>query len=103
MTLVVVTVGPLVEELLFRGVLLSALLRRCHVGWSVAITSLLFALIHLPGLQFQWYGLPDLALLALLLAWLRLHSGSIWPAVLAHGLNNLLAVLPWFVAIKLPG
>jgi membrane protease YdiL (CAAX protease family) len=103
LTLVVVTVGPLVEELLFRGVLLSAVLRRCRVGWAVALTSLLFALIHLPGLQFQWYGLPDLTLLALLLAWLRLHSGSIWPAVLAHGVNNLLAVLPWFVAINLPG
>jgi hypothetical protein len=103
LTVVVVTVGPLVEELLFRGVLLSALLRRCHVGWAVTITSLLFALIHLPGLQFQWYGLPDLTLLALLLAWLRLHSGSIWPAVLAHSINNLLAVLPWFIAINLPG
>ncbi len=103
LTVLVVTVGPLVEELLFRGVLLSALLRRCRVGWAVALTSLVFALIHLPGLQFQWYGLPDLTLLALLLAWLRLHSASIWPAVLAHGLNNLLAVLPWFVTINLPG
>jgi len=103
LVLVVVSVGPLVEELLFRGVLLSALLQRWHVGWSVAISSLAFALIHLPGLDFQWYALPDLVLLALLLAWLRLRSGSIWPAVLAHGLNNLLGVAGWFVALNLPG
>jgi hypothetical protein len=101
--LVVVSVGPLAEELLFRGVLLSALLRRWRVGWSVAISSLAFALIHLPGLDFQWYALPDLALLALLLAWLRLRSGSIWPAVLAHGLNNLLGVASWFVVVNLSG
>jgi hypothetical protein len=47
--------------------------------------------------------LPDLALLALLLAWLRLRSGSIWPAVLAHGLNNLLGVASWFVVVNLSG
>jgi Predicted metal-dependent membrane protease len=103
LVLVVVSVGPLVEELLFRGVLLSALLQRWHAGWAVTLTSLGFALIHLPGLQYQWYALPGLALLALVLAWLRLRSGSIWPAVVAHGVNNLLAVLGWFVAINLPG
>ena len=100
---VVVSVGPLAEELLFRGVLLSALLQRWRIGWSVAISSLVFALIHLPGLDFQWYALPNLLLLALALAWLRLRSGSIWPAVFAHGLNNLLGVVGWFVVLNLPG
>ncbi|SHM04228.1 CPBP family intramembrane glutamic endopeptidase [Rhodanobacter sp. OK091] len=103
LVLVVISVGPLVEELLFRGVLLSALLQRWHAGWAVTISALAFALIHLPGLQYQWYALPGLALLALVLAWLRLRSGSIWPAVVAHGANNLLAVLGWFVATNLPG
>jgi len=103
LVLVVVCVGPLVEELLFRGVLLSALMKRVHVGWAVTGSSLLFALVHLPGLDYQWYALPNLILLALLLAGLRLRSGSIWPAVLAHGANNLLAVAAWFVAINPPG
>jgi membrane protease YdiL (CAAX protease family) len=102
LALVVISVGPLVEELLFRGVLLSAL-QRWHVGWAVSISSMAFGLAHLPGLQFQWYALPDLVLLGCVLAWLRLRSGSIWPAILAHGTNNLLAVLAWFVAINLPG
>ncbi len=103
LVLMVVGVGPLVEELLFRGVLLSALMKRWHIGWAVAGSSLLFALVHLPGLQYQWYALPNLILLALLLAGLRLRSGSIWPAVLAHGVNNLLAVAAWFVAVNPPG
>lgn len=101
--LLVVGVGPLVEELLFRGVLLSALMRRWPVGWAVAASSLLFALVHLPGLEYQWYALPNLLLLALLLAGLRLRAGSIWPAVLAHGVNNLLATAAWFVAVNPPG
>lgn len=103
LVLVVVGVGPLVEELLFRGVLLSALWQRWRSGWAVALSSLAFALVHLPGLQWQWFALPDLWLLALALAWLRLRSGSIWPGVLAHGANNLLAVAVWFVAVSPPG
>jgi membrane protease YdiL (CAAX protease family) len=98
LALMVVSVGPLVEELLFRGALLSALMKRLHPGWAVAVCSLLFATVHLPDLSFLWYALPNLALLAVALAWLRLSSGSIWPAVLAHGINNLLAVVAWFVA-----
>lgn len=97
LVLVVVSVGPLVEELLFRGVLLSALLRRLQVGWAVAISSLLFACMHLPDLGYLWYAVPNLALLAAVLAWLRLRSGSLWPAVVAHGVNNALAVVAWFV------
>ncbi|MGH8158290.1 MAG: lysostaphin resistance A-like protein [Rhodanobacter sp.] len=103
LVLVVVSLGPLVEELLFRGVLLSALWQRWQAGWAVALSSLMFALVHLPGLQWQWFALPDLLLLALALAWLRLRSGSIWPGVLAHGVNNLLAVVGWFVAANLAG
>jgi membrane protease YdiL (CAAX protease family) len=103
LALIVVLLGPVVEELLFRGVLLSALLQRWKVGWAMAISSLAFALVHLPGLQWHWFALPDLMLLALALAWLRLRSGSIWPGVLAHGVNNLLAVVGWFVTAILSG
>lgn len=100
LVLVVISVGPLMEELLFRGVLLSALLQRWSVWPSVLTTSALFAVAHLSGLQFHWYAMPQLFVLALLLAWLRLRSGSIWPAVVAHGTNNMLAVVAWFLAFN---
>lgn len=98
LVLMVLSLGPLVEELLFRGVLLSALLQRWGTAAAVLLSSLVFALAHLPGLGWQAFALPDLLLLALALAWLRLRSGSIWPSVVAHGANNLLAVAAWFVA-----
>ena len=97
LALLVVSVGPLVEELLFRGVLLSAFSRYLGAAGSVVLTALVFACVHLPDLSFLWYALPNLALLGLVLGWLRVQSGSIWPAVLAHGMNNLLAVVSWFV------
>jgi membrane protease YdiL (CAAX protease family) len=97
LALLVVTLGPLVEELLFRGVLLSAALRHAPAGAAMFITAALFACVHLPDLGFLWYALPNLLLLGMVLAWLRLASGSLWPAVLAHGVNNALAVVSWFV------
>jgi hypothetical protein len=97
LVLLVVTLGPLVEELLFRGVLLSALWQRWGRGAAIGLSAVAFALAHLPGLDWQLVALPDLILLALALAWLRLRSGSIWPSVVGHGANNLLAVAAWFV------
>lgn len=97
LVLLVVSLGPLVEELLFRGVLLSALLQRWGRIAAIGLSSLAFALAHLPGLGWKIYALPALLLLALALAWLRLRSGSIWPSVVGHGANNLLAVAAWFV------
>jgi hypothetical protein len=97
LALLVVSIGPLVEELLFRGVLLSSIARYVGRGWAIVLTAVFFACVHLPDLSFLWYALPNLALLGLLLGWLRVQSGSIWPAVLAHSMNNLLAVVSWFV------
>ncbi|MBD8879413.1 CPBP family intramembrane metalloprotease [Rhodanobacter sp. 7MK24] len=103
LTLVVASAGPLVEELLFRGVLLSALLRRLRTAWAVLVSAVLFALVHLPDLHWLWYALPNLALLGVALAWLRLRSGSLWPAVIAHGCNNLLAMAALFASLHQPG
>lgn len=96
LAMVAITVGPLVEELLFRGVLLSALMRRLPVNASVAICAVLFGAVHLGGLDFQWYALPNLMLLAAALCWLRLASTSLWPAVVAHGMYNLFALVALF-------
>lgn len=103
LTLVVASIGPVVEELLFRGVLLSALLRHLRVVPAALASAALFALVHLPDLHWQWYALPNLALLGVALAWLRLRSGSLWPSVIAHGCNNLLAMLAMFVTLHHPG
>ncbi len=84
--LVVVFVGPLFEELIFRGVLWRSLRARGAVT-SILVTSLAFALYH--GDPAQAIGLLPLALL---LGVLR-RAGAIAPCVLAHALNNAVATL----------
>ena len=98
-----VLIGPLVEELIFRGILLSALLRHMRTIWAILLSSTVFALVHLPGLNFLWYALPNLALLGVASAWLRLRAGSIWPSVIMHGTNNLLAVIAWLFTMHVHG
>jgi uncharacterized protein len=98
LAVVAVTVGPIIEELMFRGVLLSALMHRLSTRWSVVICGVLFGAVHLGGLDFQWYAIPNLVLLAMVLCWLRLKSTSLWPAILAHGVYNLFALIALFAA-----
>jgi uncharacterized protein len=98
LAIIAVTVGPIIEELMFRGVLLSALMHRLSTRWSVVICAVLFGAVHLGGLDFQWYAVPNLILLAVALCWLRLKSASLWPAILAHGVYNLFALIALFAA-----
>jgi len=81
---------PLGEELFFRGVLTNALLRHGPVV-AVLSSSVVFALFH--GINL---ALPSALVVGLIAAELMRRSGSIWPAVLVHTVNNLglpLAVL----------
>jgi membrane protease YdiL (CAAX protease family) len=97
LVVVVVSVGPFVEEVLFRGTLLAGLRARMSTPWAITLSSVVFALVHLPDIHWTWYALPNLALIGVLCAWLRVTTGSLWPAVLAHAANNLVATVAWFV------
>ena len=80
---------PLGEELLFRGVLMRGLLR---YGALVAVlgSTVVFALFH--GIN---TALPTALVVGVVAAEITRRSGSIWPAVVVHVINNL--GLPLFV------
>ena len=78
---------PLAEEVLFRGVL-YAWLRRWGVPAAVVVSALVFGLFH--GLNVVFFvGLVIGALNALVYE----KSGSLWPAVISHAVNNSAAVV----------
>jgi membrane protease YdiL (CAAX protease family) len=80
---------PLCEEVLFRGVLFSALRKRSGPVAAVILSSVLFGVCHFPDL-----GMPTL--IGLLLAVLYHRTGSLWTAVAAHSVVNLAAMgLAW--------
>ena len=79
---------PVVEEMLFRGLLYGALERRLPPAGVIMVTSLVFALCHF---QIAFF-IPILAV-GILLGWTRSKTGSIGLPVLIHALNNGLATL----------
>jgi membrane protease YdiL (CAAX protease family) len=88
--LVAVTVPVAIgEETFFRGYAYRLLRARFGVAAGIATSALLFALVH--GLE-PGAWLPVLPI-GVVLALLVERSGSLWPAVTAHGVVNALAVL----------
>ncbi|MBK8322514.1 MAG: CPBP family intramembrane metalloprotease [Betaproteobacteria bacterium] len=80
-------IGPLHEEVFFRGVLFDAIRARRSLFLAVAATSLLFGIMHgRNGLAAAFAGL--------VLAFVYLRYGSLWPALLVHVLGNVLVLPP---------
>ena len=90
-TAVVLIAGlaPIAEELFFRGFVFSGLRSRMSVWPAAVISGLVFGLVHAPtGIT----TVVPLAVLGAVLAWLYDRTGSLWPPVIAHVLNNALAL-----------
>lgn len=85
--LVVALIGPVVEELLYRGAGVS-IFRRFGGAAAVIVTALPFALGH--GLV---RAMPALLLFGVLIALLRLRTRSIYPPILVHCAFNATALL----------
>lgn len=94
--LVLGILAPLVEELIFRGLLYGWLEGRW--GWRVAfiVSSLAFAAAHYQWGATGWYRLAYAAAilpLGLLFGWLRRRTDSLLPSFASHVINNSFAVL----------
>lgn len=83
----IAVVGPVVEEMLFRGAVTKELLRKFGPRTAIVISGLLFGLIHINPVQ-----VVGAALIGMLLAWLYWRTGSLWPGILLHVVNNSFAV-----------
>lgn len=81
----------IIEELAFRGVIFGAMQRVMEPRTVVIVTALMFMVVHLAML-----GLVFLVVMGLLLGWLRLRSGSLYPAMWLHLCHNaIVVVLDW--------
>jgi membrane protease YdiL (CAAX protease family) len=78
-----------VEELTIRGYLFTTLIDGVGVPFAVAITSLLFAALHLLNPDPTVLSTAVVALAGLFLATVRFVTGSLWAAWIAHLAWNL--------------
>ena len=79
----IAVVPAICEEILFRGYILRSFERSFKVITAILLSGFLFGLYHV-----QLQNLLPLASLGILMALLTWTSGSIWPAILAHFVNN---------------
>lgn len=87
-----VVLGPLWEELLFRGAMFSALLRRWGVWAAAIIPSILWGLIHT---DYEWWVVASTVGSGVVLAVIRWKSGSLYPPLVLHAAVNLLVALDY--------
>jgi membrane protease YdiL (CAAX protease family) len=91
----VACVGPLVEEIFFRGGLFGALRRHHSVTSASVTTAIAFVVGHFdPRL---W---PSLVIVAVVLAYLRAASGSLLPCLALHVAFNTVTVLAFVTGVS---
>ena len=83
LAVMVVLVGPAMEELLFRGWLLGGLRQAWGDRRALLITSALFAMIH--G---DLWATPALFLLGCVFGWVYLRTGSLYVSIALHSMWN---------------
>jgi membrane protease YdiL (CAAX protease family) len=95
-----VVLPPLAEEIMMRGFLYSTLRKAMPVIAAAIITSVLFAIAHLPegGAAGPLYiAAIDTFVLSLVLVYLRERTGGLWASMTLHASKNCIAFVLLFV------
>jgi len=91
---VIALMAALSEEIFFRGVLQKVLiecLKNKHI--AIWIGAAIFSAFHM-----QFLGFIPRTVMGAFLGYLFLWSGSLWPSILAHFINNATAVVLFWMA-----
>jgi membrane protease YdiL (CAAX protease family) len=88
MLLVVAVATPIIEELIFRGVLLEAFRARVTFWVAAVVQALVFIALHE-----EWQAMPFLFVFALAAAWQVRESGGLLASMVMHAVNNATAAM----------
>lgn len=96
LSIIAVSLGPLMEELFFRGFMYPVLARRTGIAWAVVLTSVPFGLIHY--LQYRsWSVVLVIFLVGVVCGTVRAVTKSVAASFLVHvgynGAQMLIAVV----------
>lgn len=84
-------VGPIMEEVVFRGYLQSSLAKKIPAWAAILITSIVFTVGHSPMILWPMYFLYSATW-----GWILLRTGSLKMAILIHILSNLFYAIVGF-------
>ena len=86
--MLIVVAAPILEELIFRGIILDGLLKKYTPHKSILVSSLLFGLAHLNPWQFVTGFL-----LGIFSGWIYFNTKSVFPSIIIHATANLNAFI----------
>ena len=83
----IAVVAPLLEEILFRGLLQNALSKRLPVWAAIALSALVFGAMHM-----DFYAMPPLLLMGAIFGVIYHLTGSLRVTIVLHMVNNAAAL-----------
>ena len=83
----VAVIAPLLEEILFRGLLQNALSKRLQVWAAIALSALVFGAMHM-----DFYAMPPLVLMGVIFGVIYHLTGSLRITIVLHMVNNAAAL-----------
>ncbi|MBZ5654438.1 MAG: CPBP family intramembrane metalloprotease [Acidobacteriia bacterium] len=93
-----VTLGPLMEELFFRGFFYPVLARRFGMGIGISVSALGFGLMHAAQYGYSWASVLLIFLVGLVLGTVRAKKDSVAAGVLVHAGYNGTIILMLLIA-----
>ncbi len=93
--LLICALTPVVEEVMFRGILYRGLSRRRSKLLAAIVASAIFGLAH-----WQWNVAADVFVLSMLMILAYELSGSLWTTILMHFMKNTLAFVYVYILLK---
>ena len=98
--------APIVEEVIYRGILFSAFQRTLGAVLAIIAVTLLFALVHVPQYYPSISTIALLLLLSLILTLVRAWTGNLLPCIILHtifnGTQSLLLILEPYIKASAP-
>jgi uncharacterized protein len=89
-----ITLGPLMEELFFRGFLYPVIARRLGFLWGIVLTAVPFGLIHAVQYGYAWGAVFVIFMVGVVLTTVRAATKSVAASFLAHvGYNATLMII----------
>tara|TARA_B100000029_G_C17599170_1_gene965196 strand:+ start:105 stop:656 length:552 start_codon:yes stop_codon:yes gene_type:complete len=89
--------APILEEVLFRGFLQPAIIKRFGTSLGILITSLIFGLFHIED---PWTVIPT-AVVGGTAGWLKYRTGSLGTSIVFHAIYNLFVFIITYFNLQL--
>ena len=95
-----VTFAPVMEEVVFRGLVFAVVERSLGWRWATVISAGLFASLHVPEYWRAWHHLMLIFLVGLVFSLARGLTGNLAPSIILHIGYNSVIVLSLFLSTQ---